>query len=140
VTPDTLAALHSRAFTTPRPWSADEIAALLQGAGVFCLGDVRGFVMGRAIAGEAEVLTLAVAPDQRRQGVARDLMHRFADHARDAGAEAAFLEVAADNDPAIALYLSLGYAQAGRRKGYFETPQGARVDALVLTKSLASPA
>lgn len=140
MTPAALAALHRAAFTTPRPWSEGEIAALLAGVGVFWLGDARGFVMGRAVAGEAEVLTLAVVPDQRRQGLARSLMQGFADHARTAGAEAAFLEVAADNTAAIALYLSLGYAQAGRRKGYFETPHGTRIDALVMTKSFANPA
>lgn len=136
MTPGALAALHRAAFTTPRPWSEAEIIALLESAGVFCLGDARGFVMGRAVAGEAEVLTLAVAPDHRRQGVARGLMLGFADHAKQADAEAAFLEVAADNAAAIALYFSLGYAQAGRRKNYFETPQGARIDALVMTKAL----
>jgi [ribosomal protein S18]-alanine N-acetyltransferase len=137
VTPAALATLHHAAFTTPRPWSEAEIAGLMQGAGVFCLGDTRGFVMGRAIAGEAEVLTLAVAPDHRRQGVARGLMQAFAAHALQASAETAFLEVAADNVAAIALYLSLGYTQAGRRKGYFETPAGSRIDALVMAKPLA---
>ena len=140
MTPRALSALHHSAFTTPRPWSEAEFAALLAGAGVFCLGDARGFVMGRAVAGEAEVLTLAVAPEQRRQGVARALMQGFAAQAQTAGAETAFLEVAADNHTAIALYLSLGYAEAGRRKRYFETPQGTHIDALVMTKPLAQPA
>lgn len=140
MTPAALADLHSRAFTTPRPWSAAEISALLAGNGVFWLGHARGFVMGRAVAGEAEVLTLAVAPDQRRQGVARGLMQGFEHAAQAAGAETAFLEVAANNDAAIALYLSLGYAQAGRRKGYFETPHGTRIDALVMTRTLPRPA
>ena len=140
MTPGALAALHKSAFTTPRPWSEAEFAALLAGAGVFYLGDARGFVMGRAVAGEAEVLTLAVAPEQRRQGVARALMQGFAAQAQAAGAETAFLEVAADNHAAIALYLSLGYAEAGRRKRYFETPHGTRIDALVMAKPLAQPA
>jgi [ribosomal protein S18]-alanine N-acetyltransferase len=139
MTPAALAALHRATFTTPRPWSETEIAALLAGTGVFTLGDARGFVMGRAVAGEAEVLTLAVAPDQRRQGIARSLMQGFATRAHTMGAETAFLEVAADNTAAIALYLSLGYATAGRRKGYFETPEGHRIDALVMTKTLTQP-
>ena len=136
MTPDALSALHHSAFTTPRPWSAAEIVALLSGTGVFWHGDANGFVMGRSIAGEAEVLTLAVAPDQRRKGIARTLMQRFDNHARATGAETAFLEVAEDNIAATALYLSLGYTQVGRRRGYFATPQGQHIDALVMTKSL----
>jgi len=139
MTPTALSALHRSAFTTPRPWSAAEITALLTGIGVFWLGDPRGFVMGRSVAGEVEVLTLAVAPERRRQGVARALMQGFADQAIATGATTAFLEVAADNAAAIALYLSLGYTPAGRRRGYFETPQGQRIDALVMTKALATP-
>jgi ribosomal-protein-alanine N-acetyltransferase len=137
VTPDALAALHAQVFTTPRPWSASEFSSLISGAGVFVLGDALGFVMGRAIAGEAEVLTLAVAPNARRQGIARRLMVDFAQSAMAQGAEAAFLEVAADNSAAIGLYLSLGYKASGRRKGYFDTPDGQRIDAIVMAKALA---
>lgn len=137
MTPKMLAAVHCSAFVTPRPWSEAEFTSLLTGTGVFCLGDARGFVMGRAVAGEAEVLTLAVCPVQRRQGIARGLMQNFAERAREAGSETAFLEVAEENSAAIALYLSLGYKRAGRRKGYFEDPQGGRIDGLVMTKTLA---
>lgn len=139
MTPAALSALHQSAFSTPRPWSEAEIASLLTGIGVFWLGDMRGFVMGRSVAGEVEVLTLAVAPEMRRQGIARALMQGFAEQAIATGAETAFLEVAADNAAAIELYLSLGYTLAGRRRGYFETPQGQRIDALVMTKALAAP-
>ncbi len=137
MTPAALAALHGRCFTTPRPWSEAAFAGLLPSVGVFVLGDARGFVMGRAVAGEAEVLTLAVDPAQRRQGLARELMAAFAAKARELGAESAFLEVAEDNAAAIALYLSLGYAPVGHRRGYFKTPQGQHIDALVLTRPLA---
>ncbi|WP_323005732.1 N-acetyltransferase [Pseudorhodobacter sp.] len=140
MTPAALAALHARVFTTPRPWSAAEFAALMGGPGVYVLGDPLGFVMGRAIAGEAEVLTLAVAPEARRQGVARGLMARFENNALEKHAETAFLEVAEDNSAAIHLYLSLGYTEAGRRRGYFAPPQdprqGPRRDAIVMTKAL----
>ncbi|WP_022702632.1 GNAT family N-acetyltransferase [Pseudorhodobacter ferrugineus] len=136
MTPDALSALHHSAFTTPRPWSAAEVAALLSGTGVFWHGDANGFVMGRSVAGEAEILTLAVAPNQRRKGLARTLMQQFEAHACETGADTAFLEVAENNAAAAALYLSLGYAQVGRRRGYFETPQGHHIDALVMSKLL----
>lgn len=136
MTPEVMADLHARAFTTPRPWSAPEFASLLAGAGVFVLGDTRGFVMGRAIAGEAEVLTLAVAPEARRQGIARRLMAEFCTRAIGFGAQTAFLEVAESNSAAISLYRTVGYVISGRRRGYFNTPQGQKIDAVVMTKPL----
>lgn len=131
--PARLAALHARCFTRPRPWTAAEFAALLGGAGVFLCTAPEGFVLGRVALDEAEVLTLAVAPEARRRGVARALLARFEAAAGAQGAGVAFLEVAADNDAARALYRGAGYDEAGRRRGYF----GAGVDALVLRKSLA---
>ncbi|WP_212525021.1 GNAT family N-acetyltransferase [Actibacterium sp. MT2.3-13A] len=136
MTPEALAALHAGAFTTPRPWRAGEFETLLASPGVFVLGDAAGFVLGRVIADEAELLTIAVAPEARRQGKGRALVARFETEARARGAEDAFLEVAADNAPARALYHAAGYALAGRRKGYYHAPDGARIDALVLRKAL----
>ena len=91
--------------------------------------------MGRAIAGEAEILTLAVAPEARRQGIARKLMAGFSTEAIKNGAITAFLEVADTNSAAISLYLSNGYVISGRRRRYFDTPQGEKIDAIVMTKS-----
>jgi ribosomal-protein-alanine N-acetyltransferase len=144
VTPAALAALHARAFTTPRPWSEPELAALLADPLVFLLveGDA-GFLLGRAVAGEAELLTIAVAPEARRLGLGRKLVSRFIYQARLRGAESAFLEVAEDNAAARGLYLAAGFAEAGRRRGYYRTPEGQAVDALVLARPLqdrASPA
>jgi ribosomal-protein-alanine N-acetyltransferase len=136
VTPTALAALHKQAFTTPRPWTAAEFTGLLDMAGAYLVDQPLGFVLGRAIAGEAEVLTLAVAPDARRQGIASQLMLEFESKARLSAAETAFLEVAEDNTAAIGLYLSLGYAVTGRRRGYYETPEHKRLDAMIMAKSL----
>jgi ribosomal-protein-alanine N-acetyltransferase len=137
VTPADLAALHARAFTTPRPWSEAEFAALLADPLAFLLveGDA-GFLLGRAVAGEAELLTIAVLPEARRLGLGRRLVGRFIYQARLRGADSAFLEVAEDNAAARALYLAAGFAEAGRRRGYYRTPEGKAVDALVLVRSL----
>jgi len=91
-----------------------------------------GFVLMRAAAGEAEILTLAVDPQHRRQGVGRALV--------DAGLAAAlavpcaqvFLEVADTNTAAKRLYASLGFAAVGRRVAYYADGPGAPADALVL--------
>jgi len=135
--PAALAALHHRCFTHPRPWTEAEFASLLAGRGVFLCGGAGGFVLGRAVAGEAELLTLAVAPDARRQGRGRALLAAFETEALARAAQLAFLEVAEDNGPARALYRGAGYAEAGRRPAYYMTQGGAPVDALILRKGLA---
>lgn len=127
-----MARLHALAFTMPRPWSADEIAALMQSPLVFALTESHGFLMSRAVANEAEMLTIAVAPDARRQGTGARLLSRFLTEARTRGAERAFLEVATDNTAAIALYAGAGFLPAGRRRGYYRTSSGQAVDALVM--------
>lgn len=106
--------------------------------GVFLVtGQGPGFALGRAIAGEAELLTLAVAPAARGQGHGRSILTAFEAQALAQEAEMAFLEVAADNAPAIALYQSAGYRESGLRKGYYTTPDGAKIDALLFKKALA---
>ncbi|OZA00824.1 MAG: ribosomal-protein-alanine acetyltransferase [Rhodobacterales bacterium 17-64-5] len=137
MTPDDLARLHARSFTTPRPWSVAEFSDFLADPLVFLLleGDA-GFLLGRAVAGEAELLTLAVAPEARRRGLARKLVNRFLYQARLRGAESAFLEVADDNAAARALYAGAGFVRAGRRRGYYAGPDKQVRDALVLRRPL----
>ena len=134
MTPDELAALHARCFSTPRPWSASEFTSLLSNA--FLLTSQQGFLLGRVVADEAELLTLAVDPVMRRQGIARGLVEDFKSQAINQGAHVAFLEVAADNSAAIALYLSSGFEQVGRRRSYYRQPDATAIDALVLRYSL----
>lgn len=133
-----LARLHADCFVMPRPWSAAEIEGLMGSPGVFLLteGDL-GFLMGRALAGEAELLTVAVAPAARRQGLGARLVARFLAEARARGADRAFLEVAAGNAAARSVYGAAGFAEVGRRRGYYRGPGGQIDDALVLAQALA---
>jgi ribosomal-protein-alanine N-acetyltransferase len=140
MTPQAMATLHGLVFTMPRPWSADEFSDLLGSAYVFAIGDERGFLLGRAIAGEAEVLTLAVAPALRRQGLARALLAQFRAEALARQSETAFLEVAESNNAAIALYTAAGFRAKGRRKGYFTDLDGRPQDALVMVLPLDATA
>ena len=132
MTPDRLAHLHGLSFTRPRPWTAAEFAGLLDSPHAFLLARPKGFLLGHVVADQAELLTLAVAPDARRQGIARDLVAEFAATSRARGAARAFLEVAADNGPAQALYLAAGWRESGRRRRYY----GPDLDAIVMTLDL----
>lgn len=136
MTPAEMARLHAACFTTPRPWTEAEFAGLLAEPSVFALTRPGAILLGRAIAGEAELLTLAVDPAARRQGLARALVQDFLAEARARAAESAFLEVAEANAPARALYAAAGFAQAGRRRGYYRLPGGGAEDALVLVRAL----
>ncbi|OYU17132.1 MAG: ribosomal-protein-alanine N-acetyltransferase [Rhodobacteraceae bacterium PARR1] len=137
MTPADLAALHAACFTTPRPWSAAEFADLISNRLVFLLTEPGGFLMGRVIADEAEVLTIAVDPAHRQQGIGARLMRRFLTESASRGATSAFLEVAEGNIPARALYTRAGFAESGRRRGYYHLPDGTPDDALVMTCALA---
>ena len=88
------------------------------------------------MAGEAEILTIAVDPAARRQGIATRLLATFLAEARARNAESVFLEVATDNAAARALYAAAGFRTAGVRRDYYLTPQGHRVDALVLRRGI----
>jgi len=137
------AALHRQAFD--RAWSADELHRVMDGPCTFTLEAVReevslGFIVVRAVAGEAEILTLAVDPDARRLGLGRALVESAAMTAKGFGAEAFWLEVAVDNAAAIALYAATGFQAAGRRPRYYMGKDGERVDALVMRRLLNSVA
>ncbi|WP_417726776.1 GNAT family N-acetyltransferase [Roseovarius sp.] len=137
MTPEALAACHAAAFAgQSRAWTAAEFAALLQSAFVFTVGDARAFAMGRVIADEAEVLTVATAPAHRRQGLAQQCLAEFEGAARARGAGMVFLEVAEDNPAALTLYRNAGFAEAARRTGYYPRSDGSRIDALILRKTL----
>ncbi len=132
MTPAEMAALHAASFTTPKPWSAADIAATLATPHSFLLTEAQGFLIGRAIAGEAELITLAVAPAARNQGIGGRLVEAFLAKARAENAESAFLEVSAANLPAQRLYLAKGFEQKGKRRAYYTTPEGAHLDALIM--------
>ena len=139
MTPAELATLHARCFATPRPWGEAEFAELLASRFSFLLTEPEGFLLGRVIAGEAELLTLAVAPEARRLGTGRTLVERFAIAATELSADTAFLEVSAENAAARALYAQAGWTESGLRRGYYRTPEGRHIDAVIMTRALDTP-
>ena len=128
-----LASLHAACFDDP--WTAQAIGALLATPGAFAFALADGFILVRQAADEAEILTLAVRPAARRQGLGRALVRAAAAHAAQKGAQSLFLEVATTNGPACALYEKEGFARSGLRKAYYP----GSLDALVLKAQLPLP-
>lgn len=141
---DALVDIHADAFA--RAWSADDFVALMSGANVFSLGLRReslfgirrllGFVIVRAAADEAEVLTIAVNRSSRGRGYGRMLMEEamrrlYRDHVA-----ACFLEVDRGNRSAVGLYRALGFEDVGLRKGYYPDAADADGSALVMRLQL----
>jgi [ribosomal protein S18]-alanine N-acetyltransferase len=136
-----LADLHRGLFD--KPWDAAAFQGLLAhpGATAFIARlsspiEMVGFVVGQLAADEAEILTLGVRTDRQRHGIGRKLVEALARASKKAEARRLFLEVAAGNAAALGLYKSLGFAEVGRRKGYYQRPVGAAEDALTLALNL----
>jgi ribosomal-protein-alanine N-acetyltransferase len=124
-----LAAIHQAAFPPDESWSSEVIALHLGVHGAFGLLDSRGgMILARQAADEAEVVTLAVHPDQRHQGIGEGLLRAAIDHACRAGARKMFLEVDVENHVAQRLYARMGFSEVGRRPRYYVRG----TDALVL--------
>lgn len=135
--------IHREDFS--RAWSEDEFLSLLRqepvfGFAVWQVGNRKagpaGFVLARLAAGEAEILTVAVARTRRRLGLGRDLMEAVLRELHAQRAEALFLEVDETNHAALALYRRLGFAEVARRPAYYDRPGQARADALVMRRDL----
>lgn len=139
-----LAQLHADAFD--RPWKAADFEGLLTSPGVAAVvaedgEQTVGLILIRAIAGESEILTIAVSPDSRRKGVGRALVEAGAALSVGAGAEQLWLEVAADNEAAIGLYSAAAFEVAGRRPAYYARGRGApAMDAVMMRRGLNSVA
>lgn len=127
-----MARIHAASFAVPRPWSASEIAEVMGSASSIVLTDSDGFLLGREVAGEAELLTLAVDPAARRLGTGETLVRRFIAAAKVRGADSIFLEVARNNPAATALYGKFGFIERGCRRGYYLDASGGKTDALIL--------
>lgn len=93
------------------------------------LPGVMGFLAFYRLDGEAELWNLGIAPEHRRQGIARRLLEEACQRLAGAGVHRLFLEVRESNLPAVELYRSFGFVSQARRKEYYQHP---KEDALVL--------
>ena len=132
-----VAALESACFSDPwgeTEFSSVEESRLDQGFAAWVGETLAGYAILRTVAGEGELLRIAVRPDVRGRGIARKLMEQVERAAREAGADSLFLEVRAGNEPALALYRASGFEENGRRKDYYRFPTE---DAVLMERSLS---
>lgn len=127
-----LSALEQRCFSMP--WSLSMLESELDNIdSSFWVADREGVIIGyiatRAILDEVHIMTLAVAPEYRRRGLAKELVSRALGYAMASDAVAASLEVRQSNVAAQQLYADFGFATIGRRKNYYQNPTE---DALVM--------
>lgn len=120
-------------------WTAPQCAGLMPLPGVwltlaFAAEAPVGFSLARVVAGEAELLLLAVKSAAQRQGTGKLLLNRFVRVAKDRGASRFHLEVR-DGNHAVKLYEAAGFSLAGRRKNYYNGRDGQLYDALTLAKN-----
>ena len=131
--PNELSQIHSAAFTMSRPWSTQEFEALLRNKHTHLFTCPQGFALVQVIAGEAELLTIAVHPDAQGKGAGGTLMSKWMS---SVNAGEAFLEVASDNDAARHLYTVHGFAEVTRRSAYYARDLGDSIDAIVMHRAL----
>jgi ribosomal-protein-alanine N-acetyltransferase len=142
---DRLAELHAACFA--EAWDADAFATLLAMPGAFALlaeepardapsgFAASGFLMIRGVGDEAEIITLGVLAERRRNGVGRDLLAGGIKESASRGVHRLFLEVAADNNEALALYRAAGFTQIGKRANYYHRSDG-DMAALVMARDI----
>ena len=128
-----LSEMHAESVPANQAWGASAIALMLGLPGHFGLLAIQqdeplGFALGRVQADQAEILTIAVRPGARGQGIGRALLDALLAEAAKRDAMDLFLEVAEPNMAARALYAGAGAKEVGRRRRYYA--DGA--DALVL--------
>jgi len=137
-----VARLHREDFS--RPWSTAEFIDLIDQPSVFGFvvrevgrkAELAGFVLARLAAGEAEILTVAVARAHRAGGLGRELMEAVLRELHAERASHLILEVDETNAPALALYRRLGFREVGRRKNYYERAGRPATAALVMRRDL----
>lgn len=126
---DKIANLHKKCFPN-KPWSADDFRDLKK-SGCEIIMSENGFIVYRIAVDEAEIITIGVNPEMRRNGIASAMIGIIEKNVKNQGVKKIFLEVSAANIPAQKLYENLGYKMIGSRPKYYDG-----IDAILMSKEL----
>ena len=134
---DALLAIENAIYT--HPWTRGNFADSLR-AGYCCRtwrrgGELIGYFVLLAAAGEAHLLNLSIAATVQRRGHGSALLREAMRLARELGARHIYLEVRPSNVAGQALYIRFGFKRIAVRRGYYPAQNG-REDALVLSSAL----
>ena len=125
-----LAELHKLCFPD-HPWSASDFADLKK-SGCEIVASDNGFIVWRAVADEAEIISIGVAPDARRNGIAGALILIMEQELKKQSVHNVFLEVSEVNIPAKKLYEKYGFKPTGTRPKYYNG-----IDAIIMRKDIS---
>lgn len=138
-----LAQVHQDAFSAidQAGWTAAALTDACAANGAYAVfasseGRAIGFALYRQVLDEAELITLAVAPGHQGKSIARQLLQHAAGVLKARDVTKVFLEVRADNSPAIKLYENAGFTAVSVRKNYYKLSDNRRVDAVNYSKAL----
>lgn len=126
---DKLSNLHQKCFPN-KPWSADDFRELKQ-SGCEIIMSENGFIVYRIVLDEAEIITIGVNPEKRRQGIASAMIGIIEKTIKNQGVNKIFLEVAANNIAGQKLYENCGFKVVGSRPKYYDG-----VDAILMSKDI----
>ncbi|MEW6641028.1 MAG: ribosomal protein S18-alanine N-acetyltransferase [Pseudomonadota bacterium] len=135
-----LGQLHGASFH--RGWGAGEFEQMILDRNTLTHRlrrgrQIIGFSVSRIALDEAEILSIAIAAEQRGKGLSRDLLQTHLGHLAGRGVRKVFLEVEENNQPARRLYERMGFRIVGRRERYYRDPSGQQLNALVMQRDLS---
>lgn len=122
----------------PDPWSENSIRGELNNPLSLWLvameeDHLLGYVGSQTVAGESDMLNLAVSPQARRRGIGEALIRTLSERLAEQGSTAILLEVRESNHAAISLYEKMGFFHVGTRPNYYFHP---RENAWIMRKEL----
>lgn len=130
----------------PEAWSYDGMALALADDYQLLVAEMidattprfAGYLLSRDVVDETHIMQVAVRPEFRRQGIARQLTLALCALKEAEGLLAMLLEVRASNMPARLLYASLGFHEVGFRADYYTPAAGEteREDAILMSMPL----
>lgn len=115
-------------------WSEEQLKSLPENATyivALCDGELCGIGSMYCVFDDCEIMNIAVSEGFRKKGVASEILDNLILVAREKGCSTITLEVAVDNESAIALYQKFGFSEVGKRKGFYQS-----TDASVMQKSI----